>query len=313
MIIDIHDVWDAAALQHEQYIRKKMGTAWTELYKIGPPTEVLAKVHAFVQKHEAEIVGAASRNYVASTDDYDQLFPNGSAERKSADLIVNRVFNYSNFRDSANGWGAYALCASSPYKVCPYCHLTPMGTKIKSGGYKGYRPQLDHFIARSDYPFLALSLGNLVPSCGDCNGPFMKHDTKVLTDPHLFPLVDAPVLVFTLRPKGGKSWSPLHRALRVPSDDYEILIEAPGKNVAAANSLRTFNLASRYQSYLHDAYRIAKINKNPAWLQTIAEILRIRPSVDEQLGFPINGRSWEFKNIPQGKMRKDVYLDSRKW
>jgi hypothetical protein len=223
------------------------------------------------------------------------------------------VFNYDAFRDAVAGWNAHALCAKSPYKVCPYCHLNPAKTQKKDSEHKGYRFQLDHFIARTDYPFLALSLGNLVPSCGDCNGPGMKHTTKVLTDPHLFPLVDAAVLKFQLRPKDGAPWSPLLRALRVPLDEYEIVIEKPLGNLAAENSLRTFQLTSRYQSYLHDAYRVAKIDKNRAWLRTIATRLGMTPSVEEQLGFPMNDKCTRFKNVPQGKMRMDVYTDSRKW
>ncbi len=141
----------------------------------------------------------------------------------------------------------------------------------------------------------------------------MKHTTNVLTNPHLFPLADMAVLTFRLRPKSGQSWSPLLQALRVPLDAYEIVIDAPPGNLAAENSLRTFQLHSRYQSFLHDAYRLAKVGKNPAWLQTISSMLGLNLSVEDHLGFSIKKNSVAFKNVPQGKMRMDVYLDSRNW
>jgi hypothetical protein len=313
MIIDIHDVWHAASVKHEQYVRAKMEAAWKKLYRVGPPTPILAQVYAFVRKHETEIVCASTRSYIASVRDYDSQFPPGSVERTMAEPILNKVFEYDTFRDASTGWRAYELCASSPYRVCPYCHLVPTDTKKKDADNKGYRPQLDHFITKADYPFLALSLGNLVPSCGDCNGPAMKHDVRVLANPHLFPLADTAVLTFKLRPRDGQPWSPLLKALRLPLDEYEILIDTPSGNVAAQNSLQTFQLTERYQNYLHEAYRIAKMNKNPAWLRTIAATLGFHLSLEDQLGFPIEDRGTRFKNIPQGKMRLDVYVDSRKW
>lgn len=313
MIIDIHDVWHGGLVEHEKYVRARMALAWGKLYRPGPPALALTQVHEFVDKHEAEIVGAGTLNYLASITDYDLRFPPNTAERSAANAILETVFDYDKFRDAATGWNAYSLCQSSPYTVCPYCHLVPTNTEEKDNRHKGYRPQLDHFIAKADYPFLALSLGNLVPSCPTCNGPTMKHTTNVLTDPHLFPLADTAVLTFRLRPKRGQPWSPLLQALRVPLNAYEIVIDAPSGNVAAENSLRTFQLHSRYQSFLHDAYRLARVGKNPAWLQTITSVLGINLSVEDHLGFSIKNNSVAFKNVPQGKMRMDVYLDSRTW
>ena len=52
-------------------------------------------------------------------------------------------------------------------KVCPYCNrlfITTVNTPTRR-----IRPQLDHFRNKNDYPFLALSVNNLIPSCGVCN------------------------------------------------------------------------------------------------------------------------------------------------
>lgn len=313
MIISIHDVWNAAAVDHEKYVRAAMNKAWKKLLKIGPPTSILVQVCSFIDKHNTEIVGAGTRNYALSVADYDAQFLLGTPARKEANSILEKLFDYDRFRNADKGWSAYSLCKTSSYVVCPYCHLIPTNTEQEDSQQKGYRPQLDHFIGQADYPFLALSLGNLVPCCAICNGPTMKHTTNVLTAPLLFPLAHPEALAFRLRPKGGQPWSPLLRAVRVPLDQYEIEIEAPYGNVAAQNSLKTFQLRSRYQPFLHDAYRLAMVGRNSAWQQTIMSMLGFAPSLKDNLGFSNAAGCTEFKNVPQGKMRLDVYNDSRNW
>lgn len=54
-------------------------------------------------------------------------------------------------------------------EVCPYCNHVLIGPKSKDK--KDYSTgQLDHFYCKELYPYLALTLSNLVPSCGGCNG-----------------------------------------------------------------------------------------------------------------------------------------------
>lgn len=53
--------------------------------------------------------------------------------------------------------------------TCPYCnrHYTFIIENINSS--ESFRPQFDHFYPKSRYPYLALSLYNLIPCCADCN------------------------------------------------------------------------------------------------------------------------------------------------
>lgn len=57
-------------------------------------------------------------------------------------------------------------------KVCPYCNRSYIHT-LQSGKV---RPQYDHFFSKVKYPYLAISLYNLIPSCGICNQA--KSDTN---------------------------------------------------------------------------------------------------------------------------------------
>lgn len=62
--------------------------------------------------------------------------------------------------------------------TCPYCNRDFINNRDEtiSGA------QLDHFYNRSTYPFLAVSLYNLVPVCGNCNRT-KSASTKALVSP----------------------------------------------------------------------------------------------------------------------------------
>lgn len=53
-------------------------------------------------------------------------------------------------------------------KVCPYCNRNYI-FNFKIGKDLNATAQLDHFFDKKTYPFLAVSIYNLVPSCSTCN------------------------------------------------------------------------------------------------------------------------------------------------
>lgn len=84
-------------------------------------------------------------------------------EKQSKDLLEH-VFRYEVFSKQK---GIYRLIMLMGVEVCPYCNRLFITTVAEKG--KLIRPQLDHYRSKSEYPFLALSIMNLVPSCGVCN------------------------------------------------------------------------------------------------------------------------------------------------
>ena len=91
---------------------------------------------------------------------------------------LKEIFNYSKFvehypiKTKPDRWGAYKLVEELNVNICPYCnrqyvvtyHSDPRGEEEGKT-----RPTLDHFFAKKKYPYLALSLYNLIPSCKVCN------------------------------------------------------------------------------------------------------------------------------------------------
>ena len=64
--------------------------------------------------------------------------------------------------------------------VCPYCGRN-FTTTIQKGAKSHARTcQIDHFYPQSKYPWLAVSLLNLIPSCGFCNNKKKDREPDIL-------------------------------------------------------------------------------------------------------------------------------------
>jgi len=72
-------------------------------------------------------------------------------------------------------------------KVCPYCNRNYI-FNFKKNKKNEATAQLDHFFDKSTYPYFALSMYNLVPSCSICNQRKSKKD--VLVEPIYNPYKD---------------------------------------------------------------------------------------------------------------------------
>lgn len=92
--------------------------------------------------------------------------------------LLEKVFRYDSFSKRKV---AYDILQKLDIRVCPYCNrqytFTVMSSKI--------RPQFDHYYPKSKYPYLALSLYNLIPCCAICN--LSKHESDTKETPILYP------------------------------------------------------------------------------------------------------------------------------
>lgn len=95
--------------------------------------------------------------------------------------LLKKVFCYERINSKTNQDKAYDFVSSLNLQACPYCNRNYVGV-IKAANKDGFkhRPQLDHFYSKSHYPFLAVSMKNLVPSCSTCNLAKNNLDTEIL-------------------------------------------------------------------------------------------------------------------------------------
>jgi hypothetical protein len=97
---------------------------------------------------------------------------------------------YSKFSSkTTTPYNAYDLAEKLNVDVCPYCNRNYTFT-IKNKNSKSTRPDFDHFYSKDDYPILALSFYNLIPSCILCNSR-LKSTAKFSITTHLHPYQDS--------------------------------------------------------------------------------------------------------------------------
>lgn len=93
----------------------------------------------------------------------------GILEKDSENEVCKEIFRYDalNYEKKCQKEStAYWLQRQLGVKLCPYCNR--MYTTTLFGEHR-IRPDFDHFYPQSNYPYLAVSLFNLIPSCSMCN------------------------------------------------------------------------------------------------------------------------------------------------
>lgn len=107
----------------------------------------------------------------------------GPRDPVSKDML-KYVFRYDVFSSHKD---IYKLIDMLGVKICPYCNRQFITTFTSQDAdpkdkkpLPKTRPQLDHFKVKSKYPYLALSINNLIPSCGVCNHMKGERDDETL-------------------------------------------------------------------------------------------------------------------------------------
>lgn len=151
---------------------------------------------------------------------------------------LESLFNYARFSND-KVWGAYNLVRAYGMRLCPYCqlhHVNYHGTGMR--GELSLRPPLDHFLPASRYPYLSVSLNNLVPSCYQCNSSIKGAKNPRAKIPH--PLDDRPVPI-----QFEVSLTSINLDALAP-EDVDLELPAVGDGAAHRDF---FRLQERYQWY----------------------------------------------------------------
>lgn len=104
------------------------------------------------------------------------------SKKKEYELNENGEINY---------WCAYAFVMKNGTRVCPYCNQNYIFSIY--GKEKQCRPAIDHFYPQKTYPYLSMSLYNMIPCCEVCNSR-LKGQTDIelsLLTPYEYDINDA--------------------------------------------------------------------------------------------------------------------------
>lgn len=171
---------------------------------------------------------------------------------------------YTKFTQSDSGKGkstSHYFFEELNIRTCPYCNRQYTFTLSEEDAKTS--PEYDHFYTKSDYPILAVSFYNLVPSCHVCNQiKGVKKTVKV--NPYFggfkskFRLYD--------KKKNGKKLN----ALEILSRGKGVL-KFDGANWAERSNIKAFGLSGLYE--LHDDYVKDIIEKAAAYNKVSRELI----------------------------------------
>lgn len=116
---------------------------------------------------------------------FEENFPQGITqlyrgtlprEVKTKDLI--KVYENKFVKTNSPGRRYYDKLLNAPREgICPICGVRTVST-------------LDHYLPKSEYPLLVITLPNLIPSCFDCNHDKMVYIPKRMEDAPFHPYFD---------------------------------------------------------------------------------------------------------------------------
>ncbi len=226
-------------------------------------------------------------------------------EKELSDILLNRIFLYKNF---ATRKAAYNISSILGVTVCPYCNRSYIVTLKKSK----VRPQFDHYYPKVEYPYLALSLYNMIPCCSICNMAKSDMDTK--EKPILYPYEEefSDNIKFTID-YNDKSFVKVFRGI---SNDFEIKINNT-ENILQEkvrnqiDKLHITELYNEHKDYIMDIYKSYYINSN----ERVEELLKQLPdlfSSEEDvrsLMFMSNIQKENWGKRPLAKLTHDIYCE----
>lgn len=313
MVINIWGTWDKVAATHAAFVERCIENWAKQFDSLGVPTLAQSVVTRFLRQYGKAIANPNKRDYGKLARKFDRRFPMKSCLREEMRLIFEGIFDYGHFADKANmNWSAYDLCSAARWSVCPYCQINTTET-VDSDGIRRYRGQLDHYYGKAEYPFLALSLSNLILSCGQCNGPGFKHQKNFSQLRHLNPMADTENIRFTLQIVGDPN-DPIVQAQRASNNKYRLAVMPIHHCAKTAASIITFGLTTRYAQHIGSARRIARqVQSNFAdiarssRLEMVEEATGLFPEVSP-VDFDVKLKG-DYKTVAFGKMQMDIFLD----
>lgn len=302
VLVDISDVWpESTRDSHKKYVEGLLDKERSKRIPWGS-----SSISGFIERNiQAVSVGGvkailkAIRDFDRSSSEY------GSVWSSRASRKFDSVFDYSKFsRKSLAGWSAYELCRSAKYNICPYCQQSFAMTVFR-GGERCFRPTLDHFYPKSRFPFLSLSLYNLVPSCYTCNSS-LKGSKDFHAKRHMHPYEGSSGVGFELdmdRYQKGK-FSGVHRWRANVANQI---------GAGYVNSVKTFAIKERYECiegaiarFAECAYQYYCVG-NKRYDQIFeGELLK----VDEVIS--LNFDEENYKNELFGRLKRDIVLQMRR-
>lgn len=229
--------------------------------------------------------------------------------------FVRKIFDYEGWfvaNEPSSYYSAYHLATYIGFRSCVYCNRTYTVSqfKIDKEGHinKLIRPHFDHWFPKENYPLLALSFFNLIPSCSICNSS-VKGRKEFNLSKYIHPYVDNVIdsIVFSY-------------SHDVSIDSLKIEVSAINSNVDLEqrinNTLRDFFIEEMYNAHHPELRDLLDVKKaySENYLKSLKESFPGATLSDDEIyrmvfGTEIN--SFDFHKRPFSKFKYDILKELR--
>jgi len=162
----------------------------------------------------------------------------------------------------ASEWNAYKFQRELGITVCPYCN-TQFVFVYEHEEAGRTRATLDHFYDKATYPFLAVSIYNLVPSCKVCNSD-LKNTKKTDISTHYSPYEKSILENLKIKRQVGNMFNKSESdevdyvgSILGVNEDFDIIFDYPKDNSIVSNKIKgnieLFHLDKIY-NHFHKTY-----------------------------------------------------------
>ena len=268
----------------EDNIKSILGTFPEELLQLN-----LSFLQAVIENFKLEDWEAynritRTRNFSQEENRLKNIFDNVYSE-------VGEIFNYRDFTTKNEKYDAY-------------CNRMYTKTVMGEAGEKIIRPEFDHWFPKSQYPLLALSFYNLIPSCHICNSNLkgkIKPDLKYHFHPYNSINNFHPIFSYELK----------------DYDSYKIKIGFRGEfdeKGKFEESLKIFELENIYQAHEDEVKDLIKIRQaySDKYIDMLNDSLEgVNLSKEEvyRLAFGVHYEEDKFDRRPLSKLKKDILTE----
>lgn len=192
-------------------------------------------------------------------------------------------------------------------KVCPYCNRNYIFNFTKNSKQEA-TAQLDHFFDKKTYPYLAVSIYNLIPSCSTCN---QRKSAK--KEDIFYPYRDSFNKKANFRIDGIMSLSGLHNQNIGFFDEsrLQLTIEAKSDKDMVEKHIDVFNLKNIYNEHrdvIAEILKKATIYSDDYAEEIVGSFKNVFKDEDDFLSsvFCTALADEEINNRPLSKLTKDI-------
>ena len=280
---------------------------YLELCRIVSDTYKNIKIKEFFNKN----INFNNKSHILKKIKKLKEFIEKNNEIKNMKGIVEYIFDYDKFNKGTEGWSRHRFMYLLGINVCPYCNRNYITNYLDDKGERT-TADLDHFYCQKQYPYLALSIYNFIPSCQICNSRF-KGTEDFFEKEHIYPYEESFSKDVVFKTILNENSTLDYMLGKNTNFDIKINIttEDKHKKEKIKNSIGTFRLDHLYKmekEYVREVIQKSRIYND----EEVKKLLNIKRlfSSDEEIKKTIFGTDMDEESLhkkPLSKLTRDIF------